>query len=96
MAILNHDEFTHHANEEPSWQWQKQENSLADQNQLDEGLWWATLLLNMMAMRKNMTEQSKVIQPFQELPEFCSSTMGGPTEGYWYCEKFLIQLENAV
>jgi hypothetical protein len=99
LVLLYHDESCFHANEGPSWQWAEEGKLAIRPKSAGRGIMVSDFITEhdgFLALTDGEHEHAKLRYP--SIPKFARVLFryGSQSEGYWNCEKFLIQVETAV
>ena len=99
LVLLYHDESCFHANEGPSWQWAEEGKLAIRPKSAGRGIMVSDFIMEhdgFLALTDGEHEHAKLRYP--SIPKFARVLFryGSQSEGYWNCEKFLIQVETAV
>ena len=99
LVLLYHDESSFHANEGPSWQWAEEGKLTIRPKSLGRGIMVSDFISEHDGfLRLTDEEHAQVKVKYPAIPKSACVLFkyGAQSEGYWNCEKFLIQVENAI
>ena len=99
LVLLYHDESSFHANEAPSWQWAEEGKLAIRPKSMGRGIMVSDFISEHGGYLA-LTDEEYVTaeERYPEIPKSARVLFkyGVQSEGYWNCEKFLIQLKNAA
>ena len=99
LVLLYHDESSFHANEGPSWQWAEEGKLAIRPKSIGRGIMVSDFITEhdgFLALTDEEHECAKAKYPAIPQSARVLFKYGAQSEGYWNCEKFLIQVENAA
>ena len=97
--LLYNDESSFHANERPPWQWVRKGKLAIQPNSAGRGVMVSDFITKhdgFLVLTDQEHEHAK--QHYPSIPKFAHVLFhyDPQSDGYWNCEKFLIQVQNAV
>jgi transposase len=99
LVLLYHDESCFHANEGPSWQWAEEGKLAIRPKSIGRGIMVSDFISEhdgYLTLTDEDHERAKERYPAIPKSACVLFKYGVQSEGYWNCEKFLIQVENAA